>query len=178
MTPVPSRVGLRRLRVPAYAFLLVTGVFQVADFVINASPAHLSQVTWRFGLLGIAANSVGNLLLLILLAYAVALIDGDRVVLRVVGAASALLAVLLLAGAASFALDAIQVRPRTDPQAADRFAIVAGQAMIKLVAEAILSIVFAVAALRTAGDVKREEGIQFRPSEVRFPLKAHPSRAE
>ena len=179
MTNTSDWYALRRLRWPAYSFLLISAVFQVADFIVGATPTHVDQVTWRFGLSGIAANSVGNLLLLALLAFLIALADGDRFVLQFVGFSSALLAVLLMVGAVSFSLDSIQVRPSSDSPEAGRFAIVAGLALVKLVTEGVLALFFAIAALRASGDIKREGERRVRTGgDARFLVKTTASRAE
>ena len=172
--------ALHRLRWPAYSFLLISAVFQVADFIVGATPTHLDQVTWRFGLSGIAANSVGNLILLVLLAFLIAVAAGDRIVLQLVGAASAVISALLMVAAVSFALDSIQVRPATDSPGAGRFALVAGLALTKLLAEGALSLFFAMAALRASSDIrKRDEERRVRTGgDARFLVKTPATRVE
>lgn len=179
MTNTSNRSAFHRLRWPAYSFLLITAAFQVADFILGATPTHAELVTWRFGLSGIAANSVGNLLLLVLLAFMIALVEGDRIVLQLVAVAAALIAVVLLIGSISFALDSIQVRPQSDWQAAQRFAVVAGLALIKLIAEGVLALFFAITALRAAGDVKRDDDREVRAGgDARFLVKTPATRVE
>jgi hypothetical protein len=179
MTNTFNRSVFHGLRWPAYSFLLMTAAFQVADFILGATPAHPELVTWRFGLTGIAANSVGNLLLLVLLAFMIALVAGDRIVLQLVGIAGGLIAVLLLIGAVSFGLDSVQLRPRSDSQAAQRFAVVAGMALIKLVAESVLALFFAITALRASGDVKRDDDRKVRAGgDARFLIKTPATRVE
>ena len=179
MTNTSDWIAFPRLRWPAYSFLLISAVFQVSDFLIGATPTHFDQVTWRFGLSGIVANSVGNLLLLVLLAFLIALASGDRIVLQLIGVAAALIAVLLMVGAVSFALDSIQVRPASDSKEAGRFAVVAGLALTKLVVEGILSLFFAIAALRASGDIKRNDDRKVRPGgDARFLVKTPATQVE
>ena len=86
MASIASRDLLRPLRVPAYSFLAVTIVLQVADFVLGVMPIRPLAVIWRFGAIGSASNIVGNVLLLLLLTYGLALALGDRRVVVLVGA--------------------------------------------------------------------------------------------
>ncbi len=172
MTSLPNRTGFRLLRGPAYSFLVISALLQIADFVVSALPARLGSVNWRFGLTGIAANSVGNLLLLVLLAYAIALVESDRIVFLLVGVVAAFISVILLLGSVSFSLDALQLRPRTDHTAAVRFALVVGMALMKLLVEGVLSAFFAVSAFRTAREIDREKSRAVGKNDARFLVKS------
>jgi hypothetical protein len=73
----------------------------------------------------------------------------------VVGLTSVLAIVLFLAGAA-FALDALQLRSRVDSQVVQRFDIAAAEAILKFIAQGVVSILMAVSALRSWRLAKRQ----------------------
>lgn len=156
MPPTASRDILRRLRTPAYLFLIVTLLFQSVDFVMGVAPFRFESVVWRFSTAGGAANGSGNFLLLILLVYAVALVFGDTRALWFAGAVSAVIAVALLVGTGSFVLDALQLRARVDPAGVRKFDVATAQALAKLVVETGVATLFAISAFRAASAAKRE----------------------
>ena len=149
MASIASRDLLRPLRVPAYSFLAVTIVLQVADFVLGVMPIRPLAVIWRFGAIGSASNIVGNVLLLLLLTYGLALALGDRRVVVVVGAFTALVAIMLFLSAGSFALDALQLRAKIEANAVRQFDLASGEALSKFIIEGIISTLFAVSAFQS-----------------------------
>lgn len=161
-----NRDLVRRLRAPAYAFLLVTVVFQVFDYVAGLLPLQFNSVVWRFAALGAATNIVGNILLLVLLVYALSLMAGDRPVILFVGIVSVLIAVLLLGGAGIFALDALQLRTRAEPRALPKFDLASGQALVKMLVEGIVALLFAVSAFRALIAASRDALRDDRSSET------------
>ncbi|MEP7001468.1 MAG: hypothetical protein ABI969_13370 [bacterium] len=161
-----NREFLRRLRLPAYAFLGSTLVFQIADFVLGLVPFQFELITWRFASLGTCANIVGNVLLLILLIYAMSLMSADRPAMLIVGVLSLLSAVFLLGATGVFALDAIQLRSKVEPTGLQVFDFGTSQAVVKLFIEGILSALFAFSALRSMVINQRETAREERSSDV------------
>lgn len=161
MPPTANRDFLRRIRTPAYVFLLLTLLFQLVDFVSASTPLRIDSVVWRFATAGGVSNSAGNFLLLTLLIYTVALLYVDRRMLTFVGAVSAFLALMLLIGTGSFALDALQLRSRVDPSAIRHFDLASMQAFVKLAIESVVSAFFAISAFRAVSaadkEIQREE---------------------
>jgi len=158
MTNLSQRDLVRRLRGPAYLFLAVTFVFQVADYLVGLLPPQIGSAAWRFASVGMGANMVGNLLLLLLLAYAVALWFNDRGVLAAISIIAALGAVALLAGLATFALDAIQLRPAIAANAKQAFDRAAVMAAVKLLVETTIAAIFAISSLRALLALRRDDG--------------------
>src|SRR2546430_12297326 len=106
--PVATMVNrdlLRRLRTPAYAFLAVTLVFQVFDYVAGLLPFQFDSFIWRFASLGAATNMMGNILLLVLLVYALYLMAGAVPAILFFGVYSVLIAVVLIGRPSVFLLD-------------------------------------------------------------------------
>jgi hypothetical protein len=156
MATVAARDILRPLRLPAYTFLGLTILLQGADFLLTVAPFRPSAVMWRFSALAGASSNVGNILLLLLLLYVFALLLQDGAGLAtVVGLTSVLAIVLFLAGAA-FALDALQLRSRVDSQVVQRFDVAAAEAILKFIAQGVVSILMAVSALRSWRLAKRQ----------------------
>jgi hypothetical protein len=155
MTTTVDRDLARRLRAPAYAFLAVTLLFQISDYASGQLPLRPGAAVWRFAAIGSASNIVGNVLLLLLLVYAVSLFAGDRPIMLFVGTAAILLAGFLLGGAALFALDGLQVRSTVPAASLAKFDLATAQALIKLFVEGIVASLFAVSAFRARAAAKR-----------------------
>lgn len=139
---------LRRFRVPAYVILILGGAFPFVDWLMTIYPLHLGSVPWRFGAAGLAANLVVGPLVTFVLIYGIALAFRDRKVVMFVAifAAVAAVAAVLLAG--SFTLDSLQMKNQIRPEQLRRFALTSGQALVKLVAQALGAGVLAFSAFR------------------------------
>ena len=138
----------RRLRGPAYTFLVATLFFQCFDYAASQRPLQLGSAVWRFAAVGTAANIVGNVLLLLLLVLALALCFSDRPALILVGSLSTLLAIALLSGTVFFALDMLQLRGQVTANAIGNFDIASGQALVRLFIEGLIAGLFAGTAFR------------------------------
>jgi len=168
MTNLPQRDSIRRLRAPAYLFLAVTFVFQVADLLVGLLPPQLGAAAWRFASIGLGANMVGNLLLVLLLAYALALWSNDRGVLATISVIAGLAALTLVACLATFALDAIQLRPAITAKAKQGFDRAAVMATVKLFVDAVIAAIFAISSLRATLSLRRDTSK--RPTVVGLPV--------
>ena len=177
MPPTAPRDLARRIRTPAYAFLVVTLMFQFTDFMIGVAPFRIESVIWRFSTIGGAANSVGNFLLLVLLIYAVGLTFADRRALWFAGAVSAFIALVLIVGTGSFTLDALQLRSQVDASGVKKFDSATAQALVKLVFEAVVATVFAFSAFRAALAAKKEAQLQGRGFDSPIVSRATPLRS-
>jgi hypothetical protein len=149
MASTLSRDILRPIRAPAYTFLIVTVTLQITDFLLNIMPMRPLAVIWRFGMLGSGANIIGNVLLLLMLFYALALALGDRRVVVGVGVFAALIAVILFLAAGSFTLDAVQLRSKIEAKAVGQFDLASGEALAKFIIEGIIAVMFAVSAFKS-----------------------------
>ncbi|CAN5356687.1 hypothetical protein BH09GEM1_BH09GEM1_43980 [soil metagenome] len=139
---------LRLVRAPAYAFLTITLVFQIVDFVLGVMPFHLGQLVWRFATIGSLANNVGNVLLLTFLLLVAVLIYRDRLPLLLIAVFAVLAAITLLVCSGAFALDVVQLSGSVQPQAITRFMTTAGEALVKCLIESVLFAMMATSAYR------------------------------
>ena len=162
MTPSAPDL-IRRLRAPAYLIMAVTSILPLVDLLMAISPMHFGTVMWRFGAVGLISSAVGAPLLVLTLVYALALLSGDRKVVITVGIIAAILALLMLVGAGSFALDALQMKGRVNPVALDKFKGASALALVKLIVMGAASIVLAVSAFRSTKLMKREPVRAARP---------------
>ena len=156
MPATAPRDVLRPIRVPAYSFLAVTLFLQLSDFVLGMLPLRPTAVVWRFQAFAVAANNIGNILLLILLFYAFALLLNDRMGLIVVLFVTTVAAVILFLAAGGFALDTLQLRSRVDQQLIAKFDQASAGTMIKFVVQGVISALFALSALRSYRSATRE----------------------
>lgn len=175
MPPIAPRDVLKPLRLPGYAFLTLTLLLQMLDFIISVLPARFNAVMWRFSVLGGASQSVGNILLLILLLYVFALLLGDRSALASICFLSGILAAVLLLCAAAFSLDAIQLRGRVDATAVSRFDVASVEAVAKFVTQSIVAGLMCLSALRSWRLAQQLEGRRERGADDLVVVRATPS---
>jgi hypothetical protein len=154
---------VRRLRVPGYLIMAVTSILPLIDLLMAISPMHPGTVMWRFGAVGLISSAIGAPLLVLVLVYALALLSGDRKVVITVGVIAAIVALLMIVGAGSFTLDALQMKGRVNPAALDKFKGASALALVKLVVMGISAIVLAVSAFRSTKLMKRETVRATRP---------------
>jgi hypothetical protein len=154
MTPPAPNSLARRLRVPGYLFFGIAMILPILDLLVSIYPIRLDTVVWRFGAVGLLSSAIGAPLLVLFFVFALALFAGDRKVIVTVGVLSALIALLLVAGTGSFALDALQMKRRVQAAAQQRFMMASAQAMMKLILEAISAVVLAITAFRTLRKTK------------------------
>ena len=174
MAPTASKDVVRRLRYPAYSFLTVTLLFQIFDYVGGQLSPQPSSVVWRFAAIGTLSNNAGNVLLIILLIYALALFAADRAALLFVGVTSALIAVVLLSGTVIFGLDMLELRGKVAADALEKFDLASGQALVKLSVEGCIAALFAASAFRANAAARHDTAradtsIAARPSVFRAP---------
>ncbi len=183
MTPSASDL-IRRLRAPAYLIMAVTSILPLIDLMMAISPMHPGTVMWRFGAVGLISSAIGAPLLVLVLIYALALLSGDRKVVITVGIIAAVIAVLMIAGAGSFSLDALQMKSRVNPVALDKFKGASALALVKLLVMGVSAIVLAVSAFRASKLLKRDTVRVTRPGatlvvgQSSAPKSAIPERAD
>ena len=154
---------IRRLRAPGYLIMAVTSILPLIDLLMAISPMHFGTVMWRFGAVGLVSSAIGAPLLVLVLVYALALLCGDRKVVITVGVIAAIIAVVMLLGAGSFTLDALQMKGRVNPAALDKFKGASALALVKLIVMGISAIVLAVSAFRSAKLAKKDVVRATRP---------------
>ncbi|MEO5817633.1 MAG: hypothetical protein ABIT20_20360 [Gemmatimonadaceae bacterium] len=148
-SPAPTSSLARRLRVPGYLFFGIAVILPILDLLVSVYPIRLGTVVWRFGAVGLLSSAIGAPLLVLFFIFALAMFLGDKRVVLTVGIVASLIALLLVAGAGSFALDALQMKRRVQEAAQQRFMMASMQAMLKLILEGVAAIVLAISAFRT-----------------------------
>ena len=144
----------RRLRVPGYLILGIAMVLPLLDLLVSVMPLKPSTVVWRFGAVGLLSSAIGAPLLILFFIYVLAFLSGDRKIVAVCAALAAVIALLMIAGAGTFALDALQMKRRVQEAAQARFLLASAQAMMKLGLEGLAALVLAVSAFRTLKGAK------------------------
>ena len=145
---------VRRLRAPGYLILGIAMVLPLLDLVVSVNPFRPSTVVWRFGAVGLLSSAVGAPLLVLFFVFVLAYFSGDRKVMILCTALAALIALLMIGGAGTFALDALQMKRRVQAAAQPRFIMASVQAMMKLALEGLAALVLAVSAFRTLKGAK------------------------
>jgi hypothetical protein len=130
MTPPAPNSLARHLRVPGYLFFGIAMILPVLDLLVSVYPIRLDTVVWRFGAVGLLSSAIGAPLLVLFFVFALAVFCGDKKVIMTVGVVASLIALLLVAGTGSFALDALQMKRRVQAaaQAAVHVGVRAGHA--------------------------------------------------
>jgi hypothetical protein len=85
-------------------------VLSVLDLSVRAYPTNVTNVGWRFALMGMVFTNIGSILLGFSGVVAIALIREHVVALRVFSVFAFIVAVGMLGGVAFYALDAVQLR--------------------------------------------------------------------
>lgn len=153
MTAIVPVDLLRRVRTPGYVILGVSALLPLLDFAMAVMPVRIDSVAWRFGAFGLIAGAIAAPLLILLFLYVLALLLGDRKVVKTVGIVCAILTVFFIVAAGAFALDTLQMRARVQATAMNRFYLASAQAMLKLAISGFCSGVLAVSAFRRASEL-------------------------
>lgn len=147
-------------RRPALIFLVVTLVLQVADLIVTISPITPTSTMWRFNALGSAASMIGNVLLLIVLTFAVSLLFRARAGIALVSVLAGIVAVGCFVGAGVFILDTLQLQGKVEPQVAKGFVLASAQALWRLLINGLVAVFFTISSCRAwrarAREARRE----------------------
>jgi len=117
----------------AYLVGATTVVLPPADTLLQLMPPRLGEVSWRFGAMGLLADTFAASLLGLLALYGVALFLAQPRMVRALSVLSALGAVLLVALLGLFALDALSMRAVAVSGAKRDFDVATVQASVKTV---------------------------------------------
>lgn len=159
--------SLRRYTPAAYAVAAYFILVPVADIATNAWPWNFTNEQWRYGLAGITANYLVSVLFGALLAGLFAAAHEHRLLLRVLGIALLVAAVLQLVMVLGLVLDTFQIQGMIQGDERTMLRIGATKAGFKIGASAVLMIVIAIAcfrAARDAGAVRSQSGPLIRPA--------------
>lgn len=135
------------------AVYCVGAIYCVVPFIETLGalwPPQLDSATWRYGAVGIFLSYVASIPLGLLIATVVARIMGHRVALRIIGAISILLAVLILVVVGAFALDVVQVRTIVRENVKGGFDLASAKAALMGLLVMVASILLAISSFRGA----------------------------
>ena len=133
-------------------------ILPLVDLVISLSPLRPTTLMWRFGAVGLLASAIGAPLLLLFLLYVLAYFSGDRKVMILCAVLAVVIALLMIGGAGTFVLDALQMKRRIQEAAQARFVMASGQALFKMALQGLAALVLAVSSFRTIKGVKSLPG--------------------
>jgi hypothetical protein len=145
---------IRRLRAPGYLILGIAMVLPLMDLLVQLSPLRPATLMWRFGAVGLLASAIGAPLLVLFLIFALACFSGDRKVVIACTVLASVIALFMIVGAGTFALDAIQMNRRIQATAQPRFLMASGQALLKMGLQGLAALVLAVSSFRTLKGAK------------------------
>lgn len=137
------------------AFLLIS--LSLFDFAGTLWPFLPSDASWRYGSVGILSGFLLTPMIGSLLAVYVAAFAGHGRALRLLGIVDLAVAGLLLVGLASFALDSLQVRSDTSPEARGVLEMGAIKVVVKHLAGIVAFAWLGMTALKVG---KRTRGIE------------------
>lgn len=124
-------------------------------------PFALGSAQWRFGAVGVLSNTLMIVCLGALIAVGAAILSNQPRARRVLGAASWLMAVLLLLAIVSFAMDAVQARGQIRADLLSSFESASITAEVKLLAGVLT---FALLGRASRADrAIRQEGVVGSP---------------
>ena len=149
---------IRRLRAPGYLILGIAMVLPLVDLLISLSPLRPTTLMWRFGAVGLLASAIGAPLLVLFLIFVLAYFSGDRKVMIACTVLASFIALFMIAGAGTFALDALQMKRRIQAAAQARFIMASGQALLKMGLQGLAALVLAVSSFRTLKGAKTLPG--------------------
>jgi hypothetical protein len=137
----------------------------IIDATVNAWPARLSVVGWRFGYFGSLSVALLIPVLGLYLLHALAAQSGDRRMTILVGVVALLASLCCLGATGVFALDALQMRSQVRADTVSRFNATAAWAMAKLGLAAVATLLVGISAFRIAAAMRRDErSVRSKPS--------------
>lgn len=112
---------MKHFAAPAYGVAVLLVALPLVDTLLGALPLRPSEVSWRFGVLGLVSRTVLSPLMGLLIALGVALLRSDRRALQFLALFSGMAATAVVPLIALFALDTLQMRTQLVPGAASQF---------------------------------------------------------
>jgi hypothetical protein len=160
-----------------YLVMATLLLIQFIDLGIRAWPFRLHSPAWRLGLIGTAAGGMGAQLLALFVIFALAIVFEDRAAAFGVAVLSALSGVFSAIAVVAFSLDVLQVKNEVQASLADKYDIGSVWVILRLVIGAVLFLVLAVSAWRTARGIARQRvaaGTPAKPSWLLSPVRPTP----
>lgn len=163
----------RYLSWPVYVVAAMLVLLPLAELFVSIWPLQPGVVRWRFGAVGLLSGALLVPILGIVLAYALAVLLEHRMMQRIIALLSGLVAVALVAAAAGFVLDALQMRVEVRPQAHRSFDMASVLGLGKMLLAMVALVSLGVAGWRSARVGAPERGA--RKKGVAAPVMARPA---
>jgi hypothetical protein len=156
-SPVASA---RRLRVPGYLIMGTLILLQLIEIELRSWPFRVHSPTWRLGLIGTAAGSLGTPLFGLLIILAIAVATDDRAAAYAVSFVSWLSMAACVASLGVFGLDVLQVKSDVASPLAGPYDVGSGWVAVRMLVAVLLFVVLAVSAWRAAKSAERHRALQ------------------
>ena len=152
----------RRLRLPCYMITATLIVLQIIDVGVRTWPFRVHSPVWRLGFISASAGAAGagTPLIGLLIVFAIAVATDDEAAAYVVALVSALAAVLCVAGAGVFSLDALQVRNEVRSGLAGQYEVGSMWVAVRVLVTAVLFVVLMMGAWRAAKAAARHRALE------------------
>jgi hypothetical protein len=154
MAHIPSDI-LRRVRAPGLVVAALMAVVPLVDAAVSAWPLRIHEASWRLTAVTLASGTTTAILFSLFLVLVIGAVVESRVPILFVAITCAGMAVLCLAGAGSFGLDALQLRGQVRPELADRFNLASSWAFMKIFFAGSVASVLAVSSFRVDASLRR-----------------------
>lgn len=140
----------RYLTVPAYLVAVAMILIPLADSFTTLFPWNVGDARWRFGAVGLISNALMIPLAGLLVAFTVAWMREQRLVLRAIGVLGFLGVLVCLIALIAFALDALQTRAQVRVEMRLSFNVASITAAIKTLLAGATFLAFGVSGWRAS----------------------------
>ena len=164
MPATGERDGGRAFGWVGYAIALALVADPLLDVAIATWPWRVGALNWRFGTFGLLSNELVSPLLGLCIAAFAARTLGHRVFLRSLAVLSGVGTLLLMAAAAMFVLDAVQMRRAVRPEAMNVYDVSSLKALLSSGLAFLVLASLAIAGFRTSR--RRKSSGTFRIEKV------------
>jgi hypothetical protein len=152
--------ALEPLAKPFYAVALLLTLIPILDFWATVAPTQWNEVRWRFGALGIFSGFLLTPLFGAVVTMSMAAMMEHRRMQFVWAIINAVIGTIVIAAAALFTLDAVQIRGQLAGDSARAFDLVAMRTTGKLVLGAAMYFWLCRAGFKSYGKTRLPEGWQ------------------
>lgn len=137
------------LALPGYLIAILMIVVPVVETALGVLPLRMSEVSWRFGAVGLMSRATLTPIIALFGALVLSTVLEQRNVQRTIGFVAAILGVILLAVALLFTIDAIQMAGVVRPEGKKALIFASTEALVKFSLFTIALFVLARAALKS-----------------------------
>ncbi|MFW6078227.1 MAG: hypothetical protein ACODAE_01310 [Gemmatimonadota bacterium] len=159
--------AVERFAGAAYFVCALLVLLPAADFLANVWPWAPGDIEWRYGAYGLLSGFLMTPTLGVLLVLLLSTTLGHRRTAKVLAAAAGLIALVILSGAAAYALDAVQIRSGMPEAGRARFDIGSVKAVTKNVLSAVALGWLGLAAWRSAASSRPRDAARRRTDDSR-----------